>query len=85
MSVVWPVIIITGGTIVAVLFITTLMPFFTQIVSTTNTTIAASSNFTNYPGSQGAILSAPFWLYFIPVIVGLIAIVQVLVKHIRGR
>jgi len=70
--------LIIAGVVIIIIFITAIMPVFVDFTSTANTTIAASSNFSDYPGTQSALLAAPLWIYFIPVIVGVVAIVMVL-------
>jgi hypothetical protein len=52
------------GVIILCLMLTGFMPVFTETVSGANTTIAATSNWSDYPGSQGALLSMP-WLIFL--------------------
>jgi len=73
---------LVGLTILAVgvsyLLITIVMPVLTDFASTANATITASSNWSDYPGAQGTLLAAPWWLYFAPAIVGGAAIVFVL-------
>ena len=73
--------LIIAGVIVVILFITAIMPVFVDFTSTANTTIFTgfnSSNVSDYPGLQPALLAAPLWIYFIPVIVGVVAVVMVL-------
>lgn len=70
--------IIIGGVIFCYLILTAIMPVFTDVTGTANETITASSNWTDYPGSQAALVGAPFWIYFIPGVVGIVAIVFVL-------
>ena len=57
------------------MFMIILMPFLTEIVSTANTTMAATSNMSNYPGSGELLVSTPWILWFVPVSLGTIAIV----------
>lgn len=49
-----------------------------SIIASVNSTLVATSNMTNYPGTQAFIESFPLWQWFIPAIVGLVAIVVVL-------
>ena len=70
--------LIIGAVTVAYLILTAVMPVLTDAASTANTTISGSSNFTDYPGTQGALLASPFWLYFVPAIIGIAVIVVVL-------
>ncbi len=72
------VILIIAGVILITGFMTILIPILADFASTANTTIAASSNWSDYPGAQGALIGAPLWLYFIPTILGIAAIVIVL-------
>lgn len=72
------VALIIAGVILCYVFLTIIMPIFVDFASTANTTIAESSNWSDYPGTQAALVGAPFWIYFIPGIVGMAAIVVVL-------
>lgn len=70
--------VIIAAVIVCYIFLTAVMPVIVDLSSSANETITASSNWTDYPGAQGALVGAPFWLYFIPAIGGIVAIVIVL-------
>lgn len=71
-----------GAIIAAVIFCYLLLTVFMLVIvdfsSTANETITASSNWSDYPGTQGALVASPFWLYFIPGPIGMAAIVIVL-------
>jgi hypothetical protein len=54
------------------------MPFVSEVVSTANTTMAASSNMSNYPGTGEAVLSTPWALWFLPGVIGTAAVVIIL-------
>ena len=72
------VFLVVGATVVAYLVLTVIMPVLTDMASTANTTMAASSNMSNYPGMAAATIGAPLWLYFAPAIVALVIIVLIL-------
>lgn len=69
---------IWAAIIIVYLVMTAAMPAFNEIIQTTNSTLAATSNLSNYPGLQDSVESAPLWLYVIPAAVGGIATVVVL-------
>ena len=73
--------LIIGAVIIAYLFLTATMPVISDFASTANTTISSTSNMSDYPGTQGALLAAPFWLYFVPAIIGIAAIVFALKRR----
>lgn len=70
--------LIIGGVIFVYLVLLAIMPIFTDVTSTANTTITASSNWTDYPGTQAVLLGAPLWIFGIPAVVGIASIVVVL-------
>lgn len=72
------VIFIIAGVVLVYVFLTIIIPILADFAGTANATITASSNFTDYPGTQAVLVGAPFWIYFIPGIVGIVAIVFVL-------
>jgi len=74
MNKIWQIGIIVIGVIIVILFLTAIMQVFTEVTETAN----ASANLTPYPGSEAALISAPWYLYFVPVIIGLFAIVGIL-------
>jgi len=67
--------IIVGMVIIAYLFLLVAMPVIADAVSTTNTTMAATSNMTNYPGTQEATLATPWVLFFVPGVIGIISVI----------
>jgi hypothetical protein len=72
---------IVAGVVIFCLLLTLFMPIFTETASGANMTIAATSNWSDYPGSQGALLAMPWLIFFIPFIVGGVLIVIVLKKR----
>jgi len=72
------VLVILGAVLIVYILLTAMMPVLTDAAGTSNATITASSNFTDYPGSQATLLGAPFWLYFAPAGIGIVLIVYVL-------
>lgn len=69
---------IIGLVVGAYILLLVVMPTITDIINTANTTMAATSNMSNYPGMQYATVSTPWALIFIPGILGIFAIVIVL-------
>lgn len=63
---------------VAYLFMIIVMPWLAEVVSTTNTTIAATSNMSNYPGLSEGLLGAPLFLYFVPGGAGIFVVILIL-------
>lgn len=72
------VIVVWIGVIISYVILTAAMPAVNSLVQTANTTMAAASNMTNYPGTQDAILTAPLWLYFLPGGIGLVLTIIIL-------
>ena len=73
-----PVVMVILFVSVVYMILLVIMPFMSDTVSTANTTMAATSNMTNYPGTGEFLLSMPWILWFIPACVGIIAIVIIL-------
>ena len=69
---------IIGATVIAYLFLTIVMPILADFASSANTTISTSSNISDYPGTQEALLGAPLLLYFVPAVFAVILVVIVL-------
>lgn len=67
------IFIIWAAVIFAYIILTAAMPAINEIVETTNSTLTATSNMSNYPGTQEAILYAPMWIWFIPGLVGVVS------------
>ena len=72
------VLIIIGVVIACYLILLVTMTTVIDIVETANATMTASSNLTNYPGTQGALLSTPWILFFVPGVIGMVVIVLIL-------
>ena len=51
---------------------------YNELISTANTSISATSNMSNYPGTLDFINSSPFWIWFIPGGVGTVALIVML-------
>lgn len=66
--------------IFAYLLILVAMPILTEAVSTSNTTMASTSNMTMYPGTQEAVLSTPWVIFFLPAVIGTIVVISILRK-----
>ena len=69
------VAIIVFLVVVLYLILMAVMPVLTSVVSTANTTMAASSNLSNYPGTQEVVLASPWFLWFVPAVIGIIALI----------
>lgn len=52
--------------VAAYIIMAVMMPAITEIVSTANTSLVASANMSDFPGTLEAVNSAPLWLWFIP-------------------
>ena len=78
MSKIGPVVVVIVLVAIAYILLLVVMPLVAEIASTANVTMAASSNMSNYPGTQDTMLSAPWALFFVPGVVGIIAIVIIL-------
>ena len=72
------VLIIIGVVIGCYLILLVTQTVVVGLVETANATMTASSNLTNYPGTQGFLLSTPWILWFVPGVIGMIAIVIIL-------
>lgn len=64
--------------VVAYMFLTLIQPTIVAINTSVNTTLAASSNMSNYPGAADVVIGWPLWAYFIPAILGGVAVVGIL-------
>lgn len=69
------VALIVAAVVVAYMLITVLQPITVSMVESANTTISASSNLSNYPGTQAALIGWPWWLWFVPAFLGTILVV----------
>jgi len=72
------VAVVVGLIVVVYLLLLVVMPVITGLASTANTTMAASSNLSNYPGAAEGVLVAPWILWFVPAVIGMIFIVVIL-------
>jgi len=72
------VLIIIGLLVAVNLFLLAGMPVIREMVSTANETITASSNLSNYPGTQETLVATPWILYFVPNCIGIAVIVVIL-------
>jgi len=66
--------------IAAYLLLIVVMPVLSDITTSTNTTMQASSNMSNYPGTAEAVVAAPWALFFVPAVIGMAAVILIL-KH----
>jgi len=67
-----------GMVTAAYIFLTLFMPTLVDIITTANTTMAASSNMSNYPGTAAVMVGAPLWLYFVPGAIGFVVVILIL-------
>lgn len=72
------VVLLWAAIILTYVILTAAMPAINSLVQMANETMVATSNMSNYPGSQEAILTAPLWIYFIPGGIGLVGTVMIL-------
>lgn len=63
---------------VAYFLVIVAVPFLAETINSANTTMAASSNMSNYPGTSEFMLSVPWLMYFVPGVIGIIVIVLIL-------
>ena len=54
------------------------IPWLADITLTVNSTLNATSNMSNYPGTSEFLLSIPWILFFVPGVIGMAAIVIIL-------
>jgi len=54
------------------------IPFLSDITLSVNTTMNASHNMTQYPGTSGFLLSIPLILWFVPGTIGIIVVIAIL-------
>lgn len=78
MSKIGQVIIVTVAVFILYLIMLVVMPVLTDFASTANTTMAAGSNLTNYPGAAEGVLIAPYLLWWVPGVIGMVAVVFIL-------
>ena len=70
---------ITIGIVVILnLIMLIVVPFLADIAATSNATMAATSNMSNYPGASEVLLAAPWWLYVALNALGIVSIVVIL-------
>ena len=72
------VIVVVIATIMVYVALLVAMPILTEFASTANTTMAATSNLTNYPGAAEGVLMAPWFVWFAPGIIGMTIVVVIL-------
>lgn len=66
--------------IICYLLMLVTVPVMVGLISTANTTMTASSNMTNYPGTAGFLTSMPWICWFIPASLGIVVIIMILRK-----
>jgi hypothetical protein len=72
-------IAISLGIMIAVyLIMMIVVPLLSDFASTANTTMSASSNMSNYPGTLEFLLSMPWILWFVPAALTVVAVIFIL-------
>lgn len=64
----------------AYLLLMMVQPTINSVVVSANTTIGASSNWSDYPETQAVLEGFPFWIWFVPATIGGAAVVITLKK-----
>lgn len=72
------VIVVVVMVIAVYLLMLVVMPVVVDMSLTANSTMNATSNMSLYPGTSGAMVSAPWVLWFVPGVIGMIAVVVIL-------
>lgn len=54
------------------------IPFLADTANTVNTSMAATTNMSNFPGASGALVAAPWVLWFAPGTIGIALVVIIL-------
>ena len=74
------VAVVVVANIVLYLVLIATMPIISDAASTANTTMAATSNMSNYPGVGAGVLATPWLLFFVPGVIGIALIIIILKK-----
>jgi len=72
------VIVVVVVMIAVYLIMLVVMPVIVDVVATANSTMNASSNMSMYPGTSPAVVATPWILWFVPGVIGMIAVVVIL-------
>ncbi len=72
------VIAVLALTVAVYMIMLVTMGVFTNLVESANATITASSNLTDYPGSQGFLVATPWIVWFVPAIISIAVIIGIL-------
>ena len=72
--------ITVGMVIICYLLMLVTVPVMVGLISTANTTMAASSNMSAYPGTAGFLVSMPWICWFVPASLGIVVIIMILRK-----
>lgn len=75
------VIIVVAMVVAVYLLMLVVMPVVVDMSLTANSTMNASSNMSLYPGASPALIASPWVLWFVPGVIGMIAIVVILKKQ----
>ncbi len=67
-----------AAVVIVYLIMLVVMPLVADFAATANTTIDASSNMSNYPGTSGFLLSIPWIMWFVPGTGGIIVVIAIL-------
>jgi len=72
--------ILWGAIVVTYIILAAAMPTMRAITSETLVSFNASANMSNFPGTYAAVESSPMWLWFIPLLVGIVTSAVILKK-----
>ena len=67
-----------AAVVIVYLIMLVVMPIVADFAATANTTIDASSNMSNYPGTSGFLLAIPWIMWFVPGAGGIIVVIAIL-------
>ena len=73
--------LLVAGITICYIVLAIFIKFVADTALTTNATLHAGSNMTQYPGTSGFLLSTPWLLYFVPAIIGIVWLVIILKKR----
>jgi len=72
--------IVVGLVVMVYLILLITVPFLSSVAVDVSTNMSIDHNVTLYPGSVDILLLSPWLLFFVPAVIGLIAIVIILKK-----
>jgi len=75
---IFQVIITVSIVLVVYLLMIVIMPVVVEMSLTANATMNASSNMSQYPGASEGLIAAPWILWFVPAVIGMIVVFLIL-------